>query len=104
MISSGLRIFSNELFKNVKPTSMTRNETISAAMYSILPWPNGCSLSAGLFAIFTPTKLITDDAASERLLNASAMIASECMPTPISSFAVNSRILQQIPTMLDKMP
>ena len=104
MISSGLRIFSRELFKNVKPTSITRNETISAAIYSIRPCPNGCSLSAGLFAIFTPTKLMTEDAASERLLNASAIIARECIPTPISSLAANSNTLQQIPTILDKIP
>ena len=47
---------------------------------------------------------MTEDAASERLLNASAMIARECIPTPISSLAANSNTLQQIPTILDKIP
>ena len=37
VISSGCIIFEIELLKKVKPTSITRNETIRAAIYSILP-------------------------------------------------------------------
>ena len=55
------------------PTSITRKATISAAIYSILPCPNGCSLSAGFPAIFTPIRLMIEEPASYRLLYASAI-------------------------------
>ena len=103
-IGSGSNSLPKELLKQVIPTSITRNETISAAMYSIRPCPNGCSLSAGLLAIFTPTKLMIDDAASERLFRASAMIAREFISSPITSFVPNNSTLHKIPTQLDKMP
>ena len=44
---------------------------IKAEIYSALPCPKGCSLSAGLTDTLVPIKLITEDAASDRLLNPS---------------------------------
>ena len=101
---SGVRSFPILLLKKVNPTSMTRKETISAAIYSILPWPKGCSSSAGLSAIFTPTKLITEEAASERLLKASAVTEILFITIPITTLAANSSTLQQIPTRLESTP
>ena len=46
VISSGCNIFEIELLKKVNPTSITRKDTIKAAIYSILPCPKGCSASA----------------------------------------------------------
>ena len=104
VISSGCIIFEIELLKKVKPTSITRNETIRAAIYSILPWPKGCSASAGFPAIFTPTKLIIEEAASDKLLKASAVTARELKIRPMASFTEKSRTLQKIPTTLASIP
>ena len=71
-ISCGSLIFPIASLKKVNPISSTRNATTSAAIYSILPCPKGCSLSAGLLAIFTPTSPTMEEPASDRLLNASA--------------------------------
>ena len=104
VISSGCISLPADVLKKVNPTSMTRNDTISAAMYSILPWPNGCSASAGFPAIFTPIKLMIDDAASDKLLNASAVTARECISVPMINFAANRNTLQKIPTTLARIP
>ena len=71
--SSGSRIFMIAFLKKVNPTSITRKDTISAAMYSSLPCPKGCSLSAGFSAIFTPIIPMIEEPASDKLLNASAV-------------------------------
>jgi hypothetical protein len=71
--SSGSRIFTIAFLKKVNPTSITRKDTISAAMYSSLPCPKGCSLSAGFSAIFTPIIPMIEEPASDKLLNASAV-------------------------------
>ena len=47
VVSVGLIIFSKELFKSSKPTKIISAETNVADIYSILPCPKGCSLSAG---------------------------------------------------------
>lgn len=95
LISSGCSILEIELLKKVNPTSITRNETIKAAIYSILPCPKGCSASAGFPAIFTPIKLIIDEAASDKLLKASAVTARELRISPIVSFTENNKTLQK---------
>ena len=72
--------------------------------YSILAWPNGCSLSAGFAAILKLTKDIIDDPASERLLSASAIIAIENESIPATSLIAASIRLVIIPTMLENTP
>ena len=67
-------------------------------MYSILPWPNGCSLSLALLDSFAPAIVTTFDAASDRLFTASAVIATEFENEPTMNFATQSIILQKIPT------
>jgi hypothetical protein len=93
-----------ELLNNVKPTCNTKKATANAAIYSNLPCPKGCSLSAGLLASFTPKKLIMEEAASERLLKASAVTEILLMIHPTVSFTANRVILQTIPTILDRIP
>ena len=43
--TSGLIILSIDDFNNSNPTNIIRNDTINDATYSILPCPNGWSLS-----------------------------------------------------------
>ena len=83
---------------------MTINATIKAAIYSMRPCPKGWSSSAGFSAILTPINPIMEEAASERLLNASAITEILLISSPISSFAPNSSMLQKIPTMLESVP
>ena len=43
--ASGFNILENEVLTNWNPTSITIKETTRAEIYSILPWPKGCSAS-----------------------------------------------------------
>ena len=101
---SGVHILLKESFRKVNPTSSTRKDTIRAAIYSILPCPKGWSLSAGFSAIFTPTKLMMDDPASDRLLNASAVTETLWSTSPTINFTIKRNTLQKIPTMLASTP
>ena len=68
-------------------------------MYSILPWPNGWSLSTGLLAIFAPITVTMLEEASDRLLAASAVIDTEWLTVPQINFRTLSSRLQRMPTM-----
>ena len=74
-------------------------ETIIAVIYSIRPWPKGCSASAGLFAILKPIIVIIEEAASDKLLNASAKIETELENKPTDNFIINKIKLVTIPTI-----
>ena len=102
--SSGFCILRMESLKNVNPTCSTRKDTTSAAIYSILPWPKGCSSSAGLLAILTPTSPTMEEPASDRLLNASAMTETLCRKNPTAPLTTNKRTLQKMPTTLANTP
>ena len=101
---SGDLILCIESFKKVNPTSRTRKDTTNAEIYSIRPWPKGCSSSAGLLAILTPTKLMSEEPASDRLLNASAITDTLCTVNPTINFTIKSRMLQKMPTILANTP
>ena len=73
--ASGRRIFAIEPRASSTPTSRMAIDTASPETYSIRPCPKGCSLSEGAQAILKPTRVTTDEPASERLLKASATIA-----------------------------
>ena len=103
-ISCGCFIFPTASLKKVNPTCNTKNATTKAAIYSILPCPNGCSLSAGLLAILTPIKLMIDEPASDKLLNASAITEILCIIIPIVIFIKNNKTLQKMPTILARIP
>ena len=77
---------------------------MNAEMYSIRPCPKGWSSSAGFWAIFTPTKPTMEEAASDKLLNASAITEILFARRPMAIFAANSRTLQTIPTTLAIAP
>ena len=104
VISSGWMILPTDDLNNEKPTCMTRKATMKAEIYSILPCPKGWSSSAGFSAILTPIKPIMEEAASDRLLNASAMTEMLFTNIPIISLAANRRRLQKIPTPLARVP
>ena len=104
LISSGCSTLPKEVLNSENPTCMTRKATIKAAIYSILPWPKGWSSSAGFSAILTPTKPIMEEAASDRLLNASAITDMLCTRMPIQSLDTKRSRLQLIPTMLVSVP
>ena len=80
------------------------NATIRAEIYSILPCPNGCSLSAGILANLKPIMVITEEPASDKLLKASAVIAILAEINPTENFIKNKIILTIIPTILAKYP
>ena len=93
-----------EVLNRENPTWITKKATINAAIYSIRPWPKGCSSSAGFSAIFTPTMLTMEEAASDKLLNASAITEILLAMSPVAIFTTNSSRLQQIPTIPDSSP
>ena len=78
--------------------------TKSADKYSILPCPNGCSASAGLFDILKPIIVIIDEAASDKLLKASAEIAIDPTSIPTENFITNKIKLIIIPITPPKVP
>ena len=87
-----------DVFINSKPTKITIKETISPEIYSSLPCPKGCSLSAGLLASLKPRIVITEEATSERLLKASAVIAMLFDIIPITSLVAKRIKFSIIPT------
>lgn len=102
--ASGFNILENEVLTNWNPTSITIKETTRAEIYSILPWPKGCSASAGLLAILNPIIVIIDEAASDKLLNASAIIAIDPANNPTNNLIRNSSVFIMIPTAPPKFP
>ena len=101
---SGVRIFPTELVSSSYPIIRMINETISPAMYSIRPWPKGCSKSGFRPAIRKPISVTIEEAASERLLRASAVIAIEPESRPETSFPANRQRFKKIPTAPDIVP
>ena len=70
---------------------------IVEVIYSILPCPNGCSLSGFLAASLVPTIVIIEDSVSLILFTASKIIAIELVIAPIISFRTDKAILTIIP-------
>ena len=100
----GAKIFSTELLKSSKPIRIIRNETASDATYSILACPKGCSLSAGFEESL---KLIIEmicAAASERLLRASAITATEPAIIPARSLMAKRKRFITTPTIPAMVP
>jgi hypothetical protein len=87
-----------------KPTNKIRKLITIEEIYSILACPNGWPRSAGFEEILKLIKVTTEDAASEKLLSESAMIADEEDRSPAMSFISARRKLRQIPTTPDNVP
>ncbi len=75
------------------PVANTMIDNIMAATDSNRSWPYGCSLSASLLAIFTPTITISVLNISEKDSAASESIAAECAKRPAKSLKVESSAL-----------
>ena len=76
-VSSGWIILPIESRMSSNAISTMSIATISPDRYSILPCPNGCPGSGFCPAMRNPVSVISEEPASERLLNASAVIAIE---------------------------
>ena len=97
-IGSGLRSLPMEDPISSNPMTRIATDTRRPEIYSILPCPNGCSGSGSCPESRKPINVMIDDPASERLLNASAIIAIEPLIVPASHFPKNSKIFSPIPT------
>ena len=86
------------------PIKIINIETIKPAIYSILPCPKGCSASGFFPAILKPIMEIIEEPASERLLKASAVIATDFAINPAKSFPQKRKIFNTIPTAPHKIP
>ena len=74
--------------------------TPKAEIYSMRPWPYGCSRSGARPASFAPTIVTTEDIMSVALLIASKMIAKEFDRNPTMAFAATNARLVRMPKML----
>lgn len=101
---SGWRIFSIELLPSSRPTSRMTSETSSPVRYSSRPWPKGWPSSAFWPASLKPTSVTTDEPASDKLLNASAVMEIEAESTPAQSLPAESSRLSRMPTTPDRTP
>ena len=103
-VGEGVMIFSIEDHASSKPMNIISTETISPATYSILPWPKGCSLSGFCPASLKPISVITEEAASEKLFIASAIIATDPAIMPTVSLPATSSMLSIMPVMPESCP
>lgn len=81
-MTSGEKIFSREDLPISTPIRRMARATTRPVRYSIRPWPKGCSWSASCPASRNPTRVMTEEAASDRLLKASATTAMEPVARP----------------------
>ena len=102
--ASGRRIFPMEVLPSSSPTRRIIRLTSSPARYSARPWPKGCPSSAFCPASLNPTRVTTDEPASDRLLKASAVMAMEPVTTPAKNLPADSSRLSTIPTAPDRTP
>lgn len=79
-------------------------ETASPERYSARPWPKGWSGSGILAAMRKPSSVTTEEPASDRLLNASAVMAMEPERVPAKNFPAKSSRFRPIPTAPQRMP
>ena len=68
------------------------------------PWPKGCSESGFFDAILNPSIETREEAASDRLLKASAVMATEPARVPAINFAAKRTIFRKIPNVPHKTP
>ena len=85
------------------PAYSTRIEITMALIYSIRPYPKGCFRSASFPASFVPTIVMTELAASDRLLTASITMAMEFAVIPTTALNAARRTLARIPMILVRM-
>ena len=94
----GVMIFVIDVLNSSNPTKIISISTINPATYSSRPWPCGCSLSTGFDAKRNPISAMIAEPASEMLLNASAVIATDAAIKPTVSLPIKSSTLTIMPT------
>ena len=104
MVFVGFMILSKDDLISSTPTKITAIPKMSPVRYSILAWPKGWSLSAGLLEILKPIRVITEDAPSDKLLTPSAVTEILLNIIPVSIFPILKRVFKIIPVMLAVMP
>ena len=97
--SEGFIILLKEDLTNWIPTNITIKETSKAEIYSTLPWPKGCSSSAGALDSLKPIMVMSEEALSVKLLKASAVIAMLLVKIPAASFIIKRIMFATIPTI-----
>lgn len=105
-IGSGLRSLPMEDPISSNPMTRIATDTRRPEIYSILPCPNGCSGSGSCPESRKPINVMIDDPASERLLNASAIIAIEPLIVPASHFQRTAKYSVRflLPRLILRMP
>ena len=93
-------IFSMLSLKEVTPAARTRIAMMNEVIYSTLPCPKGCCLSAFFLASLVPTMVITEERASLRLLTASRITAVEFAAKPTIALKTTSTMLAAMPIRL----
>ena len=102
--AAGWRIFSTEDLASSTPISRISPATIRPETYSSRPWPKGCWGSGFFPARRKPSRVTTEDPASDRLLKASAVMATEPLRVPAKNFPANSRMFSPMPTKPHSWP
>lgn len=102
--AAGAMIFCTDSLARLSPTAMMTTETATPLIYSIRPCPKGCSGSGFLPASRKPASVMMEEAASEILLKASAVMATECESTPAKYLPANSNRLSAMPTPPQRVP
>ena len=102
--SSGCRILPREDFPSSTPISRISPDTTRPDMYSMRPWPKGCSGSGLRPARRKPSSVTSEEPASDRLLKASAVMAMDPLTEPAKNFTANSSKFSPIPTAPHSWP
>ena len=101
---AGCRILVREDWSSSQPISNISTATPRPERYSIRPWPKGWWASGFCPARWKPSRVMAEEPASERLLKASAVMATEPARVPASSFPANSRMFRKMPTAPQRTP
>ena len=101
---TGWRIFSTEDWASSKPISRISMDTTRPDRYSIRPWPKGWWWSGFCSARWNPSRVTTEDPASERLFTASATTAMDPEARPAASLPQNSSRFSPTPTAPQRTP
>ena len=93
-----------ELLPSSTPMSTITMDTTRPETYSSRPCPKGWPRSGAWAESLKPSRVTTEEPASERLLAASAVMAMDPVARPASSFPPNSSTFKAIPTQPHSTP
>jgi subfamily B ATP-binding cassette protein MsbA len=104
VVAAVILIMAVELIQDSIRKILHPEATTSPETYSILPCPNGCSVSGFAPASLKPSSVTIEEPASERLLKASAVIAMELLKVPARNLPIKSSTLNNIPITPHSIP